>query len=523
MRPKNFDQVVGQEHIVRTLRNQIKSDRISHAYLFCGTRGTGKTSVAKIFAKAVNCSAPDNGQPCGVCDVCGRIENGNSMNVIEIDAASNNSVENIRDIRDEVRYPPTEGRFKVYIIDEVHMLSQGAFNALLKTLEEPPAHVIFILATTDPQKIPVTIHSRCQRFDFKRISANLICQTLKKYMLNEGVSISDEAAEYIAFSSDGAMRDALSVMDQCTAFYYGEEITLPKVLEVCGAVDSGVLFDMTDALFQQNGDLCMEIIDRLLSNGRDIIQFVNDIVVHFRNILVSCVVSDNSHAIEFSGENAQKYREQGKRVDRDFLIDLIERFSAIQSTIKYSSNPRVIFEVECIKICNPVEAENISQIKAEIKSIRKKIENGVFLSNNSINTGLVGSNDIVGEEKEPLKPKPKPVSEDMKTVCGQWFNFTENFSDPERAFLNQASANVLDEKLYIVCKSSFNLKKTLNIKDKIVEKLKEVYQKDFEVFIITKKDFDIKCGQFDMSGVQTEFDFQEEVNSKLENVIWDDF
>ena len=215
MRPKNFDKLVGQEHIVKTLRNQINSDRINHAYLFCGTRGTGKTSTAKIFAKAINCKSPENGQPCGKCDSCKSIEDGSDMNVIEIDAASNNGVDNIREIRDEVKYPPTNARFKVYIIDEVHMLSIGAFNALLKTLEEPPAHVVFILSTTDPQKIPVTILSRCQRFDFKRISAVKIEETLKKYMKEEGVSVSDDALFYIASVSDGAMRDALSIIDQC--------------------------------------------------------------------------------------------------------------------------------------------------------------------------------------------------------------------------------------------------------------------------------------------------------------------
>ena len=231
-RPDTFDGVVGQDHIVRTLKNEIVSDMVSHAYLFCGTRGTGKTSTAKIFAKAINCLSPKDGEPCGKCAMCTAIQEGRSVNVIEIDAASNNGVDNIRDIREEVKYPPTEGKYKVYIIDEVHMLSPGAFNALLKTLEEPPAHVIFILATTDPQKVPVTILSRCQRFDFKRISSGEITKTLKKYIKIEGAQAEESALSAIGRLADGSMRDSLSILDQCLAFYHNEVITEDKVLEV---------------------------------------------------------------------------------------------------------------------------------------------------------------------------------------------------------------------------------------------------------------------------------------------------
>ena len=251
-RPDTFDGVVGQDHIVRTLKNEIVSDMVSHAYLFCGTRGTGKTSTAKIFAKAINCLSPKDGEPCGKCAMCTAIQEGRSVNVIEIDAASNNGVDNIRDIREEVKYPPTEGKYKVYIIDEVHMLSPGAFNALLKTLEEPPAHVIFILATTDPQKVPVTILSRCQRFDFKRISSGEITKTLKKYIKIEGAQAEESALSAIGRLADGSMRDSLSILDQCLAFYHNEVITEDKVLEVCGATDDGVFFDITDAIIGKN-------------------------------------------------------------------------------------------------------------------------------------------------------------------------------------------------------------------------------------------------------------------------------
>jgi len=525
MRPKNFDQLVGQEHIVKTLRNQIKSDRISHAYLFCGTRGTGKTSAAKILAKAVNCFEPDDGQPCGKCDLCQRIENGSDMNVIEIDAASNNSVDNIRDIRDEVKYPPTEGRFKVYIIDEVHMLSSGAFNALLKTLEEPPAHVIFILATTDPQKIPATIHSRCQRFDFKRISVSQISDTLKKYMKNENVSVTDDAVAYIAGIADGAMRDALSIIDQCISFYFGEEITLDKVLDVCGAVDLSVFFEMTDALFEQNGEKCMEIIEDIVINGRDIVQFVNDLITHFRNVIVSLSVSDDSTALGFSRENAQRYREQGIKVDKGFLLELINNFSSLQGMIKYSSNPRVIFEVECIKICNPVGGENIEQLKSEIRSIQKKIEQGIFAPKVLSEAERFNSDKIFDKSSVQSIPKPKPkaIPEDIKTVLGQWRSFTEVFKMADRAFLLKAKPKFLEDKFYIVCSAKAQFDRVSRIKTNIEEQLSIKYGKSFNIFVIMEKDFQRKCAEFDMTGFQMDFDIEDEINSKIgTDIIWDD-
>ncbi len=517
MRPKNFKQVVGQEHIIKTLRNQIISERISHAYLFCGTRGTGKTSVAKIFAKAINCTDPSDGQPCGECQSCRGIDGGSDMNVIEIDAASNNSVDNIREIREEVKYPPTNAKYKVYIIDEVHMLSIGAFNALLKTLEEPPAHVVFILATTDPQKIPVTIHSRCQRFDFKRISAKEIGDTLKKYMNEESVSVTDEAISYIAEISDGAMRDALSITDQCMSFYFGEEITLKKVLDVCGAVDSSVFFEMTDALFSQDGEKCMEIIERAVSDGRDIIRFTDDFILHLRNIVVAVSVSEGSYALEFSKENIMRYKEQGEKTDRGFIIELINSFSALRGSLKYASNPRVIFEVECIKICNPVGAENIEGLKAEMRSLRKEIEQGVFFQKNAV------LQSYAEPEKKPdiPKPKPKAVSEDMKEVVSSWRIFTENFKIADRSFLLQVKPKILDDKIYLVCSKKGFFDRVLNLKDEIVSRLSEKYERNFDLSVVTQKDFDIKCGEFDMTDVQTEFDFEEEINSKLEGTLWD--
>ena len=269
-RPDNFSDVKGQDHIVTTLTNQIKHNRIGHAYLFCGTRGTGKTTVAKILAKAVNCEHPVDGSPCNQCSMCKAIQAGTAMNVIEIDAASNNGVDNIREIREEVSYRPTEGKYKVYIIDEVHMLSTGAFNALLKTLEEPPSYVIFILATTEAHKIPITILSRCQRYDFHRITIDTIASRLEELLNIEGVEAEEKAVRYVAKAGDGSMRDALSLLDQCIAFYLGQTLTYDKVLEVLGAVDTEVFSKLLRRVIQGDVTGSIHILEELIVGGREL-------------------------------------------------------------------------------------------------------------------------------------------------------------------------------------------------------------------------------------------------------------
>ena len=280
-RPGEFEDVKGQDAIVKTLKNQISAGRIGHAYLFCGTRGTGKTTVAKIFAKAVNCEHPTDGSPCGECAMCRAIAAGNSMNVIEIDAASNNGVDNIREIREEVAYRPTEGRYKVYIIDEVHMLSIGAFNALLKTLEEPPEYVIFILATTEANKIPVTILSRCQRYDFKRISIDTIAARLRELIDKEGWDVEEKAVRYIAKAADGSMRDGLSLLDQCAAFYIGERLTYDHVLEILGAVDTDVFSRLLREILAMDVSQVIETVDCLVMDGRELTEHLSAGYVRF--------------------------------------------------------------------------------------------------------------------------------------------------------------------------------------------------------------------------------------------------
>lgn len=307
-RPTSFQQVKGQDHIVQTLQNQIVSGRIGHAYLFCGTRGTGKTSIAKIFARAVNCEHPVDASPCNQCEICKGIAAGRSMNVVEIDAASNNGVENIREIRDQVQYPPTEGKYRVYIIDEVHMLSTGAFNALLKTLEEPPSYVIFILATTEANKIPVTVLSRCQRYDFRRISQETLTARLKELAAEEQILAEDKALAYIAKAADGSMRDALSLLDQCVAFYFDTLLTYGHVLEVLGAVDSAVFSQMLRAILSQQTTECIRKLESLVYQGRDLGQFVTDFIWYLRNLLILKTAEDAEDMLDMSEDNLRQDR-----------------------------------------------------------------------------------------------------------------------------------------------------------------------------------------------------------------------
>ena len=304
-RPSTFDQVKGQDHIVQTLKNQINANRIGHAYLFCGTRGTGKTSVAKIFAKAVNCEHPVDGSPCNECETCRGITNGSAMNVIEIDAASNNGVDNIRQIRDEIQYSPSSGKYTVYIIDEVHMLSIGAFNALLKTLEEPPAYVIFILATTEPHKIPITILSRCQRYDFKRISIDTIAARLSELMEKESIEVEDKAIRYVAKAADGSMRDALSLLDQCIAFYLGQKLTYDNVLDVLGAVDNEIFSRLTRSVIDSDVTTSLNILDEIIMQGREPGQFVNDFIWYLRNLML-IKTSDDDEIMEVIDASAER-------------------------------------------------------------------------------------------------------------------------------------------------------------------------------------------------------------------------
>ena len=358
-RPERFEDVKGQDHIVTTLRNQIEADRIGHAYLFCGTRGTGKTTIAKIFAKAVNCENPVDGSPCGECRSCRSIAAGASMNVIEIDAASNNGVDNIREIVDEVSYSPAEGRFKVYIIDEVHMLSIGAFNALLKTLEEPPSYVIFILATTEVHKIPVTILSRCQRYDFKRISIETITDRLRDLMVQENQQVQEKALRYVAKAADGSMRDALSLLDQCIAFHYGKELTYDMVLDVLGAVDTEVFSRLLRAVLERSVTDCIGILEEIVMQGRELSQFVSDFTWYLRNFLLIKTSEDNAieDVVDVSSDNLARLKEEAQMAETDAIMRYIRELSELSGRIRYAGQKRILIEMALIKLCRPSDGD----------------------------------------------------------------------------------------------------------------------------------------------------------------------
>ena len=352
-RPSDFGEVRGQDHIVTTLRNQLKLGRIGHAYLFTGTRGTGKTTVAKILAKAVNCEHPTEDGPCNQCEMCKEIQAQNSMNVIELDAASNNSVDNIREIVEAVRYSPAKGKYKVYIIDEVHMLSVSAFNALLKTLEEPPSYVIFILATTEVHKIPITILSRCQRYDFHRITIDTISGHLRDLCDKENVKADEKALKYIAKAADGSMRDGLSLLDRCIAFYLGEELTYDKVLDVLGAVDSEVFFGMLSAVTKGDVKGALEVIEKVVIDGRELTWFVNEFTWYLRNLLIVSTASDCEEMVEMSKDNLELMKKQADTVSMDSLMRYIRVLSELTAGLKNTGQKRVLVEVAFIKLCRP--------------------------------------------------------------------------------------------------------------------------------------------------------------------------
>ena len=382
-RPVDFSSMVAQEAIVATLRNQITTGRIAHAYLFCGSRGTGKTSTAKIMSRAINCENPQNGDPCGVCDSCRRLLADESLDVMEIDAASNNGVDEIRDLRETVKYPPQQGKYKVYIIDEVHMLSASAFNALLKTLEEPPAHVVFILATTEPQKLPATILSRCQRFDFGRIPAGQIAGRLRQAAEGAGATATDSALNMIARAAEGGMRDALSILDMCLG--YRNDVDEELVRSVLGTSDKGFLFRFADALEAQDAAMLMSMIDELMRDGREPMVFAKDVSQHLRALLMAkCCGDDLAALLDLTPEDASEYAEQAEAFTEGRLMKMMELFMAVETELRWASSPRIALENAALKAClRTAEAdtaalnERIAELEKQIGELTEKIKNGV--------------------------------------------------------------------------------------------------------------------------------------------------
>ncbi|KJL02096.1 MULTISPECIES: DNA polymerase III subunit gamma/tau [Priestia] len=380
-RPQSFNDVVGQQHIIKTLQNALVQEKFSHAYLFSGPRGTGKTTAAKILAKAVNCEKAPIAEPCNECATCRGITDGSISDVIEIDAASNNGVDEIRDIRDKVKYAPSAVRYKVYIIDEVHMLSIGAFNALLKTLEEPPAHVIFILATTEPHKIPLTIISRCQRFDFKRISPEDIVYRMKEVLGSEELEVSEDALYEIAKASEGGMRDALSLLDQAIS-YSTEMVSLEDVLSITGAVSQAFIVKIVQAIFNENIVEALDSVESLIKNGKDPARFVEDLIFYYRDVLLYQASEENAYLLEKAAVN-EEFKELSSKMDSAFIYKVIAELNQTQQEMKWSNHPRVLLEVALVKLAQSSTSQESSlpyqdilqkmnQMEAELQQLKEK-------------------------------------------------------------------------------------------------------------------------------------------------------
>ena len=374
-RPKTFNDVVGQEHITTTLKNQILNNRIAHAYLFCGTRGTGKTSTAKVFAKALNCLNLKDGEPCNECEMCKKINEGLAIDVTELDAASNNGVDKIRDIIDDVKYPPQEARYKVYIMDEVHMLSAGAVNAFLKTLEEPPNNVIFILATTDPQKLPITILSRCQRFDFKRINNSDITARLRKIVNDQNVLADERSLNLIARVSDGAMRDSLSILDQAISMGNGN-VDYNTVVSMLGLVTNEHLFNLVNAIILRSVEKSIEIIEDVIYSGKDIYLFIKDLIAHYRNLLMVKVTNNPEEVLDMSEENIALIKEQGARLRAEEIMRCIRILQEAENNAKLSKQARLYCELAVIKMCK-IEYDTSNEVMlTRLNKLEESLRNG---------------------------------------------------------------------------------------------------------------------------------------------------
>ncbi|MCI6377762.1 MAG: DNA polymerase III subunit gamma/tau [Clostridiales bacterium] len=383
-RPQTFEQVLGQTATVKTLRRQVEAGRIAHAYLFCGCRGTGKTSMAKLMSRAINCRNPNHGDPCGECEACRAIINETTMDVLELDAASNNSVDNIRELLEQVRYPAQLGRYKVYIIDEVHMLSTAAFNALLKTLEEPPAHVVFILATTEPQKLPATILSRVQRYDFGRIPSSLMVERMREALQDMGMEAEDEALRMVARAAEGAMRDAFSILDMCVAGAENGRITAAQTRDILGASDREFLYDFFDLLSGRDECGVMHKVDELMRSGREAQVFLRELSAHCRALLtVKAVKQGAASILDVTEEDEARYRKQAEGFSQERLLKMLELFMRAEGELRFASTPRIGLECAALHACeqnmgedNAALLERIGELEAKLRSLEADLASG---------------------------------------------------------------------------------------------------------------------------------------------------
>ena len=528
-RPKNFSDVIGQEHIVRTLKNQIENNNVGHAYLFCGTRGTGKTSTAKIFSRAVNCTNLHNDEPCNECENCREILEDKTMDVVEIDAASNNSVDDIRELRENVKYSPAKAKYKVYIIDEVHMLSQGAFNALLKTLEEPPSYVIFILATTEPHKIPATILSRCQRFDFKTVTVKDISSRMRYICEKEGIEADEKALNLIARNSQGALRDALSILDQCISFE-GNKISYNDVIELLGSVNIEQLFDLAESVIKEDTRKSLQILNDFIIWGKDVRNLVNDLIDHFRNLMVCKISNDLDEIISLPEETIDLLKQQAETIDTNNLIRILNILSETQDGMKISSNPRVLMEVTMMKIAQPMFDESKEALIKRIENLEQKIESGNikvnhistnqtvdnFNENNQQNNNTVEKQEDENIEYENLK------GDDIKLVEKSWKKILQKMKEDKnqviRALLQDVdSFNISEDTLYIIFTDNYSFAKsrldspaTIQYVEKVI---REVLNRSFSVKIALKSQ---------LSNLNTQIKKEDKGEQILKNIVSED-
>lgn len=436
-RPLVFEDIVGQSHITRTLKNQILTGKIAHAYLFCGTRGTGKTTAAKVFSRAVNCINNTTGSPCNECEVCRGILSGSILEVSEIDAASNNSVEDIRAIQDELSYSAAQSKYRVYIIDEVHMLSMNAFNALLKTLEEPPEHVIFILATTEVHKLPQTILSRCQRFDFKRIKPSDIILRMKEIAHGDGLNITDDAYALLAKLADGSMRDGLSILERCVSAC-GNSLSAEDIVSVLGIATSELTFDTASAVIERNTQKIISIINTLTADGRDLNSFADGVISHFRDLLI-CKVSQNpEETLDYSTEDILKLRGQSEKATFEKISNVTSVLSKARSDAKWVKNPRVIYELAFVKLTRPELDDSKEALLDRLSEVEEKIKNGV-----EVKTEQKSKNKKTDEKKKVKKEKPperifKPVDKDKLTADNPIVACARNWNNILQSVLKNA-------------------------------------------------------------------------------------
>ncbi len=483
-RPQTFEDVCGRDAIVRTLKNQINSGRMGHSYLFCGTRGTGKTTIAKIFAKAVNCEHPADGNPCGECAVCRAISENADLNVVEMDAASNNGVDDIREIIEQVTYSPTQGRYRVFIIDEVHMLSAPAFNALLKTLEEPPSYAIFILCTTEPNKLPATILSRCQRYDFGRMSVDTIAARLQTVCEKEGIRAQEQAIRFIASAADGSMRDGLSILDQCNAFNYGNDIlTYERTLEILGAVDAGVFSRLYRCVHQKDVRGALDVLDSVLEQGRELMQFVTDYIGYLRNVMLLKASEDTASSLDVSGEQLQRMLEDARASELNEIVRYVNVFSGLTEQIRYSSNRRILAEAAIVRVCEPsMDVSRDLQTKVltleeRIRSLEDRLAavgNGMMAAPIGGTAGLPAGDverrgsrpeeertlPSAGDQagKQPVHKLPAALPEELRSLAGQWDQLIAGIPPEEhymKICLQKAHPTVTEEGQLLVVLEGF--------------------------------------------------------------------